>query len=70
MKALREMRERAGITMSDLARATEVSRQAVWEWETFDTWPTAPMIPKIAKALGCTADELFAREFERAAKEG
>ena len=69
MKALRELRTGAGMTLSDMALRTGVSRQAVWEWENLDTWPAAPLIPKIAKALGCTADELFRKEFERAEKE-
>ena len=59
MTAVRTLRQRAGISMQELADAAGVSRQAVSSWEIEDAWPSSELLPAIARALGCTIDELF-----------
>ena len=47
-----------------VAQAAEVgcTLQAVSCWERGQTLPTADRLPQLAKALGCTIDDLFREE--------
>lgn len=56
---LRELRERAGLDKSALARLVGVSRQAITSYEKGEMQPTLPVASRLALALGVTIDELF-----------
>jgi len=60
MTALRDLRTARGLSMDAVGKELGVSRQAVFQWETGDTWPATPLLPKLAQVLGCSIDDLFA----------
>lgn len=62
MITLRKLRRSANITQEELGASVGVTRQTIISWESGDTWPAAPMLPKLAKALGCSIDDLFREE--------
>ena len=62
MTALKELRAAKGLSLSALGSELGVTKQAVYKWENGIAWPDAPMLPKLAKALGCTIDDLFREE--------
>lgn len=62
MTAVRTLRQRAGISMQELADSVGVSRQAVSAWEIEDAWPSAEILPAIARALGCRIEDLYTGE--------
>ncbi|MBP0616699.1 helix-turn-helix domain-containing protein [Jiella mangrovi] len=57
-KRLAKAREKAGLTASDLARETNVSPTAVWNWEKNGSVPRDDKIPAIAKAVGVSVEFL------------
>lgn len=58
--SVKDARERSGMTQQDLASAIGVDQSAVSLWEIGKTQPRAKLLPKLAKILGCTVDELLA----------
>lgn len=58
-KAARESR---GLSQQDLAQALGVDQSTVCLWETGKTKPRAKLLPKVARLLDCTIDELLADE--------
>lgn len=58
---IKVLRERAGLTIAELARQMGVDRAAAFRWEMGTAMPRADKIPKLASLLGCTIDELFGR---------
>lgn len=58
---LRDLRERAGLDKTALARLVGVSRQAITAYEKGEMQPTLPVASRIAAALGVTIDQLFAQ---------
>lgn len=60
--SFREAREKSGLTQKDLARALELDQSTVSLWEIGKTRPRAKLLPRIAKLLGCTVDELLASD--------
>lgn len=62
MTALKELRAAKGLSLSALGSELGVTKQAVYKWENGIAWPDAPMLPKLAKVLGCTIDDLFREE--------
>ena len=60
MTALKELRTARGLSLSALGSELGVTRQAVYKWEAGIGWPDAPMLPKLARVLGCSIDDLFA----------
>lgn len=62
MKALRHNQ---GKTQEDVARALNVTAQAVSRWEKGACYPDMTMIPAIANYFGVTIDELFGYRSER-----
>lgn len=52
-------RKNAGLTQKQLGDLVEVDQSAVSNWELGKSKPQKKTIPKIAKALGCTEDDLF-----------
>ena len=59
LPGLRARRKAAGLTVEDLAAALGCRHQAVSAWERGEALPTADRLPEIARALGCTIDELY-----------
>lgn len=59
---IKEAREAAGMTQTALAQKSGVSRATIWALETGDKHvTTTKTLCKIAKALGVTLEDLFAR---------
>lgn len=56
---LRTFRERKKITQTDLAETLGVSQSVVSFWEIGRNFPEAAKLPDLARALGCTVDDLF-----------
>ena len=56
IKALREKKE---ITQQSLARILGINQSAVSNWETEKAMPRAALLPKLAKVLGCSIDDLL-----------
>ena len=56
---VRELREDRGLSQSELARLTGVTRQTIVAIERGDYNPTIKLCVEICKALGKTLDELF-----------
>lgn len=54
----KKLREKSGLTQKELADELGVDQSAVCLWETGKTQPRAKLLPKIAKILRCTVDEL------------
>lgn len=63
---LRALRERAGLTLRDAARAAGLSHQAIWAWEAGVNDITLPKLEQLANALGVTVD-LHVRPLDGAA---
>ncbi|WP_197029333.1 helix-turn-helix domain-containing protein [Alicyclobacillus macrosporangiidus] len=59
---LREARERAGLTQSELARLSGVSQSHISEIETNRTAPTVFVAKKLARVLGVSVDDLIEEE--------
>jgi transcriptional regulator with XRE-family HTH domain len=60
-RTVAEARTRRGLSVSDLARASGVSRAMVSKVERGDVQPTAVLLGRLAGALGLTLSELVAR---------
>lgn len=56
---IKELREKLGLTQGLLASALGLDRSTVAKWETGEAKPRANTLPELAKALGCTIDELY-----------
>lgn len=56
------MREKAGLTQTDLAKKLGVHQTTVSKWEAADIYPTGSLIPKIAEILNCSTDDLFKKD--------
>lgn len=60
---IKELREKREITRPQLAASLGLrSSSTVAMWETGDRRPSSAMLPQLANALGCTIDELYAKE--------
>lgn len=59
MNNLKACRERASLTQQELADVLKIDRSAISKWETGEFLPRTDKLPAIAKALGCTIDELL-----------
>lgn len=60
--SFRSAREKAGISVAQAMKILNVSDAAIYQWETGVTMPAAKRLPEIAKAYGCTIDELLMEE--------
>ncbi len=71
MPTLKDLRERAMLSQTEVARACGVIIQAVSQWEHGRTRPTPANQRKLVSLYHCTPDELLAALREtRAAREG
>ena len=50
------------MSQQELAQELGVDQSTVSLWESGKTMPRANLLPKVAKLLGCTVDELLADE--------
>ncbi len=59
---IRELRQAKGMTQAQLAKAMAMkSASAVTMWESGDRNPTSETLPRLARVLGCTVDDLYIR---------
>lgn len=56
---IRELRETAGLSKTDVAREMGVDLAAVSRWDSGESMPRAAKLPKLAALFHCTIDELF-----------
>ena len=56
---IKKKRIEIGMTQKELAEKLNLSRATVAMWENGTSLPTADKLPKLARVLGCTIDELF-----------
>ena len=65
-KRIAQLRKEKDFTQEELAQQMEVSAQAVSKWENDLTCPDISSLPKLAKLLGVTVDELLSGKEEAA----
>lgn len=58
-KRLVKLRKAAGYTQVELAKEIEVSQRMVSYYESQSEYPPSALLPKLAKVLGVTSDELL-----------
>ena len=58
-KRIAALRREKNLKQDDLAQMLEVSPQAVSKWENDQTCPDISLLPKMAKILGVSVDELL-----------
>lgn len=56
---IKELRKRAGMNQTELAKAVGVTQGIVSMWENGLISPNSDKLPALAKALRCTIDDLF-----------
>lgn len=56
---IRELREAAGLSKTDVAREMGVDLAAVSRWDSGESMPRAAKLPKLAELFHCSIDELF-----------
>lgn len=56
---IKEMRERRGLSQAQMADHMGVCRATACRWESGEITPNALRIPRLAKLLNCTTDELY-----------
>ncbi len=55
----KEKRKAMGITQDALAKQMQVSRSTISMWETAKAFPRSDKLPKLARILGCSIDDLL-----------
>lgn len=63
-KRIATLRREKNLKQEDLAQMLEVSPQAVSKWENDQTCPDISLLPKLAKILGVSVDELLSGKQE------
>jgi transcriptional regulator with XRE-family HTH domain len=63
-KRIAALRRETNLKQDDLAQMLEVSPQAVSKWENDQTCPDISLLPKLAKILGVSVDELLSDKQE------
>ena len=63
-KRIAALRREKNLKQEDLAQMLEVSPQAVSKWENDQTCPNISLLPKLAKILGVSVDELLSGKQE------
>ena len=56
---IKAARLRANLTQAQLAAIMGVTQSCVAAWERGDYFPSSQSLPALAKALGCTIDDLY-----------
>ena len=62
MTALKKLRTEQGLTLEAVGVAMGVTRQCIQMWEAGRRWPSSADLPKLARVLGFSIDDLFAGE--------
>ena len=62
---IKRFRTEKGLTQSDLATLLSVSPQAVSRWENCQAFPDITLLPRLAKYLNVTIDEIMGNEGQR-----
>jgi transcriptional regulator with XRE-family HTH domain len=60
-----QLRREKGLTQEEMAEKLGVTPQAVSKWENDISYPDILLLPKIAKLLGVTVDELLSGESKK-----
>ena len=60
--ALKELRNRSGLSQAEVACALGVLQSTVSMWETGDNTPRTAMLPKLAELYHCTINDLYGEE--------
>lgn len=63
-KRISALRKQKDLRQDDIAQLLDVSPQAVSKWENDQTCPDIGLLPKLAKILGVTTDELLSGKRE------
>ncbi len=63
-KRIAALRREKNLKQDDLAQMLEVSPQAISKWENDQTCPDISLLPKLAKVLGVSVDELLSGKQE------
>lgn len=58
-KKIKDLRIKLGMNQEQFAEIFNVTQGTVSQWETGLTKPRIDLLPKIARLLGCTVDELL-----------
>ena len=61
---IKNARMSKNMTQEDVAKEMGVKRNTISMWESGASAPTADKLPKLARILGCTIDDLFRDECE------
>lgn len=56
---MKAIRVNMGKTQEEMAKLYGVSKEVVFNWETYRTYPTVKDIPKIEKATGLKYDDII-----------
>lgn len=56
---IKALRIKNGFRQKDLARKLDVDRSTIAKWETGEAVPKTERLPKIAKVLSCTIEDLY-----------
>ena len=56
---IQSMRIKANITQEKLSELLGIDRSTIAKWETGVALPRAELLPKVARTLNCTVDELL-----------
>ena len=67
LPGIRARRKALGMSQTELAERVGCTFQSVGMWERGETLPAADRLPEIARALGCSIDELYAGDTSSAA---
>ena len=59
MQNIEAFRKITGKSQKQIAEEVGVTQQAFCKWENGEALPQADKLPLLAKALGCTIDDLF-----------
>ena len=66
---IKKLREAAGLSQMALSEIISVPQSTIASWETGRALPRADKLPLIAKALGCTIDDLLNEKPNKRAKQ-
>lgn len=61
MEDIRKIREKVGLTQTQIALQLNVDQTTVAKWEQDGCYPRACLLPALADLLHCTIDDLFGR---------
>lgn len=64
LPGIRARRKAAGLSIETLAGTLGVTRQTIYNWESGARLPAADVLPEIARALGCSIDDLYSTQNE------